>query len=117
MSCFSTAPIMENKISFNESWGCIDSLSHAIYQEAENLNWGETTTLAEQRHAKIIDHFKNFPMTNKNIDVYRLILKKLISSEENIIEAINYKKNKLVLESRSLHNQKQGIDAYHASGM
>jgi len=108
---------MENKISFNESWGCIDALSQAIYQGAENLNWEETATLATKRHARIVDHFQHFPITNENRDVYQRIIKKLISSEENVVAAMNRKKNKLVIESRALHNQEQGINAYHASGM
>ena len=108
---------MNGTISFNESWGCIDRLSHAIYQQAENVNWEESSRMAAQRHASIIDHFNRFPITAENSHSYQILISRLISLEKNIVEAMHHQKKKLVMESRSLHNQKQGIDAYHASGI
>jgi len=106
---------METKITLDESWLQIISLSKNLLSCTQNGNWENTDELSRERHEKIVKHFRLFPVSAENALINQKNMAEFTKIEKNINTEIELEKKKLASESALIKNQRLAAIAYAPS--
>ena len=99
-------------LSFHESWDAIVQSSRAMRELATENDWEALNRLAVERHRRITEHFRLFPVAPERAEFYHRHLADFLAEEKNLQQLAQAARESVMRNSIKANSNRKAVSAY-----